>query len=177
MTSNNIYIATSLDGFIADKNGGIEFLDTFPFEESDDVGYKDFMDRMDALLMGRKTFEKVLSFGIDWPYTKPVYVWTNTLKLPPKELQDKVQFVRGDLSEILQFIHQNNHTHLYIDGGKTIQSFLREHLIDEMVITTIPVLIGEGIPLFGPVKEKILFSCIEVKKYSNGISQKFYKKI
>ncbi len=126
MSSNHVYIGASLDGFIADQHGGIEFLDVFPFDETDDMGYQAFIDRIDALVMGRKTFEKVLSFGIDWPYTKPVYVWSNTIQSLPPELENKVIIVKGGVQRILKLIHQNNHLHLYIDGAKTIQSFLLE---------------------------------------------------
>ncbi len=171
---NKVFIATSLDGFIAGPEGNIEFLETFPMPEGDDMGYSAFMQGIDAILMGRNTFEKVISFGIPWPFEKAVFVWSNTLQEIPAELQEKVSLVRGNVVEVQEFINKQGYTSLYIDGGKTIQSFLSENLIHEMTITTIPVLIGEGIPLFSGKKGLLKFQCINTKLYSNGVVQSVY---
>ena len=106
-SKNSVYIATSLDGFIADEKGGIEFLDSISIPDDEPMGFEEFMDSVDALLMGRNTFEKVLSFGIEWPYQKIVYVWTSQLLEIPNPLKDKVFLVNGPLTEILNEIHQN----------------------------------------------------------------------
>jgi dihydrofolate reductase len=171
---NSVYIATSLDGYIADADNGIAFLDTFPIAEGTDMGYDSFMANIDALLMGRKTFETVLGFGIEWPYKKPVFVWSHTLTTVPKELETKVQLVSGDTQEVLQSIHEKGFERLYIDGGQVIQSLLRENLIDEMIITTIPVILGAGIPLFGETKGMLKFHCTQSKVFENGLSQNVY---
>ena len=174
---NSVYIATSLDGYIADADNSIVFLDTFPIAEGTDMGYDTFMSNIDALLMGRKTFETVLGFGIEWPYTKPVFVWSHTLTSVPKDLETKVQLVTGYTKEVLQSIHQKGFERLYIDGGQVIQSLLKENLIDEMIITTIPVVLGSGIPLFRETKQMLKFRCTGSKTFDNGLCQQVYEKI
>jgi dihydrofolate reductase len=171
---NRVYIATSLDGYIADADGKVGFLDTFPMPEHDDMGFAEFMGRTEAILMGRKSFETVLGFGVAWPYAKPVFVWTQTLQKIPESLAGKVTLVSGEIIEVLKRIHKEGYFELYIDGGLTIQSFLKHDLIDEITITTIPVLMGGGIPLFGPVKGMLTFSCVKSKSYGNGLSQNVY---
>lgn len=168
-TSNKVYIGISLDGFIAKPDGDIAFLDTFPFPENDDMGFSSFMSGVDAILMGRKTFEKVLSFGIEWPYIKPVFVWSTTLEYLPAELNGNAYLINGSINEIVKQIHHLGFHQLYIDGGKTIQSFLMEDAIDELIITTVPVLIGDGISLFGSVAKQLNFQCVESKVFSNGL--------
>ncbi len=169
-----MYIATSLDGYIADADGGVGFLDTLPMPDNDDMGFADFMERTDAILMGRKSFETVLGFGVQWPYTKPVFVWSRTLEGIPENLAEKVSLVEGDASQVLELIHCAGFFELYIDGGLTIQSFLKNDLIDEITITTIPVLLGGGIPLFGPLDGLLQFRCVRSKSYSNGLVQNLY---
>lgn len=148
-----VYIATSLDGFIADKNEGLDWLNSTPNPENSDLGFGQFMDTIDALVMGRKTFEMVCSFDCPWPYNKPVFVLSNSLKQIPDELQDKAELITGSPNEIKQKLKQRGFHNLYIDGGKTIQGFLKADLIDELTITTIPVLLGDGIPLFKELPE------------------------
>ncbi len=174
---NKVFIATSLDGFIADQQGGIDWLDTFPEINEVDSGYEAFNAGIDALVMGRNSFEKVLSFGIDWPYTKPVFVLSNTLKEVPAGIKETVQIVNGSLKNILKQIHNQGFHRLYIDGGKTIQSFLEEDLIDEITITTIPVLLGSGIPLFGELANPITFKCVETKLFFDKVVQNKFVRI
>lgn len=169
--SNHVFIATSLDGYIADSKGGIDFLDTFPEINQIDSGYEKFMAGIDALVMGRTTFETVCGFDIDWPYQKPVFVLSTTLTEIPEKAKGKAEVVKGDLSEVLNQIHQKGYTRLYIDGGKTIQRFLQADLIDELIVTVIPVLLGSGIPLFGPVQNSLIFECRETTLFLNKIVQ------
>jgi len=173
---NYIFIAKSIDGFIADKDGGIEWLYTIPNPENLDLGYHSFIEGIDALIMGRGTFEKVMSFDIPWPYHKPVFVVSNTIKLVPDEYRDKVKIVNGSLKEILAKINEKGYTNLYIDGGSLIQSFLKEDLIDEMIISTIPVLLGSGIPLFGELSQMMEFEFIKSEVYLDAITQVYYKR-
>ena len=149
MSKNIVYLGKSLDGYIAGKNGELDWLDMVPNPNQDDMGFNAFMDDIDALVMGRNTFEMVLSFGVDWPYKKHVFVLSGSLKEIPKGLAGKVSIVQGTLSEVLEAIHSKGHHKLYIDGGKTVQAFLAENLIDELILTTIPIILGDGIPLFG----------------------------
>ncbi len=176
-SSYKVFIATSLDGYIADINGGIGFLDIFPAPEGDDMGYYDFIDGVDAILMGRKSFETVLGFGIAWPYSKHVFVWSNNMTEIPEDLNSKVTLVNGDIKNVIDHIHQVGFNNLYIDGGKTIQSFIEENLISEMTITTVPVLLGEGISLFGKSNGLKKFKCVGNKLYSNGMVQNKFIRI
>ena len=173
-SKNSVFIGTSLDGYIADKHGGIEWLDIIPNKEGSDMGYYAFMDSIDALVMGRKTFEKVLSFGIEWPYKKKVYVLSRTLKTPPEGYADKIEIVAGELAKVVTSIHKKGDMRLYIDGGETIISFLKADLINEMIITRIPILLGSGIPLFGDLQEPLLFELVDVKKQLNQLVQSHY---
>lgn len=173
---NCVFIATSLDGYISDKNGGIDWLHAIPNPDKNDMGYSDFMSGIDALVMGRKTFETVLGFGIEWPYDKPVFVLSNSLNNIPKELEEKVELVKGSLKQILNQIHKKGYYRLYIDGGSTIQSFLNEDLIDEMQITTIPILLGGGAPLFSDLPKELNFDLIKTEVFLNQLTQSHYKR-
>lgn len=173
---NSVFIATSLDGYIADRHGGIEWLNLIPNPDQIDMGYHSFMSRIDALIMGRKTFEKVLSFGIPWPYDKPVFVWSKTFKEIPDELTGKVELIAGQPKEILENLYRSGLGRIYIDGGKTIQSFLRDDLIDEMIITRIPVMLGTGLPLFGEIPQMLVFSLVKSEIFLNQIVQDCYER-
>lgn len=174
---NSVFIATSIDGFIADKNGGIEWLNMVPNPEQVDAGYAAFTRDIDALVMGRVTFETVCGFDIDWPYNKPVYVLSNSLKEMPESHRGKAELVKGSLPDVLNHIHSKGHFRLYIDGGGTIQSFLKEDLIDEMILTTIPILLGEGYPLFATLSNALKFELVETKVFLNQLAQRHYKRI
>ena len=172
--TNSVFIATSLDGYIADKEGGIDFLHSVPNPDNLDMGYADFVDRIDALLMGRNTFETVLGFNIPWPYIKPVFVLSSTLEEIPEELREKVFLVNGELKKVLKKINQQGYNRLYIDGGQTIQSLLKEDLIDEMIITVIPVVLGGGIPLFSATPDKLNFKCVKSQIFLDQVVQNKY---
>ena len=171
---NKVFIATSIDGYIADKNGNIEWLHAIPNPDQMDMGYGEFISQIDALVMGRTTFETVCGFDIDWPYQKPVFVLSNTLTSIPEEFKDKAELLKGTLKEILEKIHERGCYKLYIDGGKTIQSFLKEDMIDEMTITTIPILLGGGIPLFTELSNQLNFECVDSKIYLDKIVQNHF---
>lgn len=173
---NIVFIATSIDGFIADKEGGMAYLEMIPNPEQIDMGYAKLMERVDALVMGRNTYEMVLSFGIDWPYSKPVYVLSNTLTEVAKDLKGKVELIKGNLQDVLKSIHSKGHHSLYIDGGKTIQQFLKEDLIDELILTTMPILLGGGIPLFSDLSKSLEFKQIESQVFLDEVVQNTYKR-
>ena len=173
---NKVYIATSIDGFIADKNGGIDWLNETPNPDQDDLGYADFMANIDAVLMGRNTFDIVRGFDMDWPYTVPVYVLSNSLREIPADIQDRVFLVNGSLTEVLAGIHKNGHGQLYIDGGGTVQGFLREDLIDDLTITHIPVLLGEGIPLFKTMPNRMDFELVSSVTKIGQLVQTHYER-
>ena len=174
---NIVYIATSRDGFIATKDGDIDWLLEIPNPDNSDYGFAEFIDSIDALVMGRNTYEKVLSFGIEWPYSKKVFVLSNTLKSVDSTVEGKVEIVKGELKEVVKNLNEAGYEKLYIDGGKTIQSFLREDMIDEMIISKIPKTLGEGISLFENNNHETKFKLDTSKNYSNGIVKDHYIKI
>ncbi len=175
-STQSVFIATSIDGFIARSDGNIDWLLEHDNRESsnEDYGYSEFIDSVDAIAMGRNSFDKVLSFD-KWPYTKKVVVLTHRPLEISDELSDKVETASGTPQEIVSSLAEQNLNHLYVDGGKTIQQFLNAGLIQEMIINQIPVLIGEGIPLFGPVKNDIKLEHITTKTFDGGLVQSRYK--
>lgn len=179
MSKCSVFIATSLDGFIAREDGGIDWLPT-PDTESEggeDYGYDDFINSIDALVMGRNTYELVLTFD-KWYYGDlPVFVLTTRGVEIPKRISETVFQLSGEPQEIVQELAKKGYHNLYIDGGKTIQGFLNAGLIDEITITTIPVLIGSGIPLFGPTNKDIRLKLIESRSLDNQLIQTRYKVI
>lgn len=149
-----VFIATSLDGFIARPDGAIDWLmdaqSAAPVGE--DFGYADFMAGVDALVMGRKSFESVLGFDA-WPYDgTPVHVMTRQADLPvPPALQGRVHVSALAPGALLERLAVQGVRRVYLDGGELIRAFLAEDRVDRMTVTTVPVLIGEGRRLFGPL--------------------------
>ena len=146
MTKCSVFIATSLDGFISRRDGSIDWLNeaNAVVPEGEDCGYAQFMSSVDALVMGRNTFEQVLSFGA-WPYgSTPVVVLSRQLKSLPGNVPATVTLSADDPATLVQRLSTEGLEHLYIDGGLTIQSFLSAGLIDEIIITTIPIILGAG---------------------------------
>jgi len=173
----SIYVATSLDGFIAKENGELDWL---PAPSGEDYGYADFMAEVDALVMGRATFEKVLTFA-DWPYgEKPVFVLSNRPLELPADLAHRVRIMPGSPQEILRAIEDwplpdgRRIEHIYLDGGRTIQSFLREGLVDQLILTRAPVLLGSGLPLFGPLQGEVRLRHVGTRAYPDGLVQSCY---
>ncbi len=171
---NSVFIAQSLDAYIADKNDGLEWLESVPNPDGLDMGYSAFVSKIDAIVMGRITFETVCSFDCDWPYTVPVFVLSNSLNFLNKAYQDKAEIVKGSLTDVLKEIHKKGYHSLYIDGGSTIQSFLKEDLIDELTITNMPILLGGGHSLFGDLDQKISFELIKSEVFLNAVVQSTY---
>ncbi|WP_028108711.1 dihydrofolate reductase family protein [Ferrimonas futtsuensis] len=174
--SNIVFIGTSLDNYIADKQGGLEWLTTLPNPEQDDCGFAAFMDSVDALVMGRNTFETLCGFGGEWPYSKPVFVLSRSLHAIPEPLQDKAQLIQGSPEEVTRQLNDKGFRRLYIDGGQTIQSFLEAGLIDEMIISRLPVLLGGGTPLFGELASPLWFQLVETKLLLGSIVMSHYRR-
>ena len=171
-----VFIATSLDGFIATSDGGVEWLDEIPNPDHSDFGYAEFMTGIDALVMGRNTFEKVLTFG-GWPYDKPVFVLSNTLSGVPVEVEGKAEIVRVAPRTLVESLAQRGVENLYVDGGRVIQSFLEDDLIDEMTITQVPVLLGNGLPLFGRLTKRLQFNHVRTETFDNNLVQSTYSRV
>jgi len=171
--ANYVYIATSLDGFIATKDGGIDWLMETPNPDNSDYGYAEFINRVDAIIMGRNSYEKVLTFG-EWPYNKKVFILSNTLKSLSENMINKAEIINGDLKNIISQLANRGFLNLYIDGGKVIQSFLNENLIDELIITRIPILLGEGIPLFGKLSKQIKLTHTKTETLNEQLVKSHY---
>src|SRR6185436_1034173 len=169
-----VYIGTSLDGFIARKNGDIDWLTQFA---NDDAirAYDEFMSRVDVILIGRGTFEKVLSFP-SWPYEKKVFVLSTTITEAPGPLKEKVTILSLKPAEVLDYFSGKGYSTIYVDGGKVIQDFLKADLIDEMIISKVPVLIGSGIPLFGHLDIDLQFRHQRTELGSNGLVRSYYER-
>ncbi len=173
-SKNIVFIAKSLDGFIAGINGELEWLNSIPNPDKDSMGFDDLMQEIDALVMGRTTFDTVCGFEGEWPYPKHVFVLSNTLQKIPEKFKEKASLLSGTEQEILKTIHEKGFYTLYIDGGKTVQNFLQEDLIDELRITTIPILLGDGISLFGTLPISLNFSHLKTKVFLNQLVQSHY---
>jgi dihydrofolate reductase len=167
----SVFIATSLDGFIARPDGALDWL---PAGGGEPHGYDEFIASVDAILIGRKTFETVLSFDA-WPYgRKPVIVLSRTLSALTVPEGAVCERMEGSPREIVERLEGRGMEHLYVDGGVTIQGFLREGLIQRMTITRIPVLLGSGIPLFGPLTGDVRFRHVATRSFASGMVQSEY---
>ena len=169
-----VYIGTSLDGFIARKDGNIDWLVQFASDEAIH-SYEEFMSRIDAIVIGRGTFEKVLTFP-SWPYDKKVFVLSASITEVPDIAREKVIILAMKPRELLDYLSAKGLSNIYIDGGKVIQSFLKEDLIDELIISKAPVLIGTGIPLFDCLDADLSFKHIRTAIQSNGLVRSYYER-
>jgi dihydrofolate reductase len=167
-----VYIGTSLDGFIARKDGDIDWLTKFANDEAT-RSYEEFMKRIDSIIIGRGTFEKVLTFP-SWPYDKKVFVLSKSIKQVPEIVKDKVTILSLAPKDLLNYLSGKGFSSVYIDGGKVIQAFLKEDMIDELIISKVPILIGNGIPLFGYLDTDLHFEHVRTEVVSNGLVKSYY---
>jgi dihydrofolate reductase len=167
----SVFVGTSLDGYLARPDGAYDFL---PADGGEPHGYEEFFASVDALVIGRNTYEVVLPIT-PWIYgTKPVFVLsTNPLKPPPTDAV--VERMSGTPEEIAAALAHRGLQHVYVDGGLTIQSFLRAGLIQRVTITRVPVLVGRGIPLFGPTERDIMLKHIATQHYASGLVKSEYE--
>lgn len=167
----SVFIATSLDGYIARKDGGLDWL---PQGGGEAHGYDEFMATVDAIVIGRKTFETVLAFDA-WPYgNKPVVVLSTTLKEPEVPRGAVCEVMAGTPPEIVARLARRGWKHLYVDGGVTVTGFLEAGLIQRLIITRIPVLLGSGIPLFGHLSHDVRLAHTATRSYASGMVQSEY---
>jgi dihydrofolate reductase len=167
----SVFIGTSVDGYIARPNGDLDFL---PADGGEPHGYAEFMASVDALVIGRMTFDTVLAFPV-WPYgDKRVVV----LSSRPVDLSavrgGSVEQMAGPPAEIVSKLASSGAHHLYVDGGITIQGFLRAGLIQRLIITRVPVLIGDGIPLFGTLPRDVRLRHVSTQHYPSGLVKTEY---
>lgn len=166
-----MFVGTSLDGFIARADGAFDFL---PSGGGEPHGYDEFMATVDALVIGRKTYETVLTLGA-WPYAaKPTFV-LSTRPLAPAPVGAEVQRMSGSPAEVVSQLANRGIQHAYVDGGITIQQFLQARLIQRITITRVPVLIGTGIPLFGALPHDIALRHIATHQYASGLVKSEYE--
>lgn len=175
MPTGHVFIATSLDGFIARKDGGLDWLIS-PDHEGEDHGYDAFMQDIDAIVMGRGTYEAVLAFDA-WPYNKPVLVLSRVLATTevPEVLKGKVSFADLTPSAALEYLGRDGASRVYVDGGQIVQAFLREGLVADMIVSRIPVLIGEGRSLFGATGRDIALTHVGTQSFPSGLVQSCYQ--
>jgi dihydrofolate reductase len=167
----SVFVGTSLDGFIARADGAFDFL---PSGGGEPHGYDEFMATVDALVIGRKTYETVLGLGA-WPYgAKPTFV-LSTRPLAPAPVGAEVERMSGSPVEIVSQLVNRGVQHVYVDGGITIQQFLQARLIQRLTITRVPVLIGTGIPLFGALPHDITLKHIATHQYASGLVKSEYE--
>jgi dihydrofolate reductase len=169
-----VYIGTSLDGFIARNDGDIDWLTRFANDEAI-LAYNEFMSGIDAIVIGRGTFEKVLTFP-SWPYEKKAFVLSTSIKQVPDILREKITVLSMKPKELLNYLSGNGFSSIYVDGGKVIQAFLKEDLIDNLIISKVPVLIGSGIPLFDYLDTDLQFAHIQTQVSSNGLVRSYYER-
>ncbi len=175
MITAHVFIAISLDGFIARHDGDIDWL-LQRDDPTEDHGYTDFIADKDVIVMGRGSYEKIVTFD-KWPYDRPVVVLSKRLagKAVPEDLKDQLRFSSLDPKNLLEELAGRNIRRVYVDGGQLVQSFLGEGLIQDMVITTVPVLIGGGRSLFGELSHDIDLELVYSRSFPSGLVQSTYR--
>jgi dihydrofolate reductase len=175
MITSHVFIAISLDGFIARQDGDIDWLlqrDT----PTEDHGYAAFIADKDLIVMGRGSYEKVLTLDA-WPYDLPVLVLSKQLTdaSVPEALKGKVRFSSRGPKDVIEQLDEQKVRRVYVDGGRLVQSFLRDGLVADMVITTVPVLLGAGRPLFGALPQDIDLKLVSSRSFPSGLVQSHYR--
>lgn len=176
-----VYIATSLDGFIAEKDGNIDWLNNLPppTEEEGDMGFAAHLASVDCMIMGRNTFDKVISFGKEmWAYGKlPIIVWSRSPVEIPDYRQDTVTCSSLPPKELFEKLEKDGYKRAYIDGGVTVQKFLEAGLVHHICQSMAPILLGGGIPLYGQGLGQKKLKLEITKSYSNGMVSLDYEVI
>jgi dihydrofolate reductase len=168
----SVYIAMSIDGYIARKDGSIDWLERGHVGD-EDYGFKKFFNSIDALILGRNTYETVSAFD-KWPYTgKRVIVLSNTLN----EVRKEAELFCGQLTNLASILHSDGIQHVWVDGGITISKFLEAGLVDHITISIIPVILGSGIPLFSFMHIEQVCRFISTQSYPSGLVQLQYEVI
>jgi len=166
----SIYIAMSIDGYIARKNGGLDWLE-YGHLGDEDYGFKKFIGSVDAIVLGRNTYEVVSSFD-KWPYEgKKVIVLSNTLNRVRKE----AELFCGQLTDLASMLHSEGFKRVWVDGGITVSKFLEAGLVDDITISIIAMVLGSGIPLFSTMNQEHKCRLISTQSYSSGLVQLKYE--
>jgi dihydrofolate reductase len=167
-----LYIATSLDGYITQPNDDLSFLSIVE-QEGQDYGYADFIKTVDTVIVGRKTYDKVISMGFDFPHAdKDAYIITRT----PKPSIGSVKFYTDDLKSLIDKLKSENGKNIFCDGGaEIVNELLKNDLIDEFIISVIPILVGNGTKLFKDGRPEQKLELVSVKSFDKGLTQLHYK--
>ncbi len=173
--TNYVYVGASIDRYIAEIDGGIKWLEEIPNPNKSDFGFSEFLKNIDAVVMGRKTFEKAVTIP-GWSYPVPVFVLSTTWKKIPEMQSAGVSLIEGTPREVVNQLHSLGYKNLYIDGGQTIQRFLKEDLVDELTITTVPILLGNGIPLFGNIPNHLRFDLVKLEIVESILVKSTYRR-
>ena len=180
----SVFIATSVDGYIATPDGGVDWLQaagdpSADMGDSADMGFADYLSTVDCMIMGRKCLEKIASFELtpeQWPYGDiPIVTLSNTLSAVPAGLPETVEIYIGPLDALIEQLETRGCRHAYVDGGTTITGMLELGLINEVTLTRAPVLLGAGLPLFGPLKRSIKLEDARSQAFPNGFVQTCYR--
>jgi len=172
-----LYITASLDGFIAKANGNIDWLTQWPNPSNLDYGYADLLKKIGCIVMGRKTYDEVLGFGIDWPYAEfETFVVTNNANL--KVSTPNTQLVTSDINETISKLKQQSEKDIWlVGGGQLVTSFINENLIDKIILTIVPIILGEGISLFPNKPKESEWELLAVEKFETGLVSLTYHKL
>jgi len=179
----SVFIALSVDGFIARKDGNVDWLHSSGKQGADlgadaDMGFNGFISSVDCLIMGRNTMAMISDMNLtdeQWPYGDiPLFVLSKSLKQLPSNMQTKAKLVSTDIPSLIKECESRGLKHAYVDGGKTIQSFLDLKLITQMTLTRVPILLGQGIPLFTGANQDVSLTKSRVKAFANDYVQEVY---
>ncbi len=168
-----LYISMSLDGYIASKDNSLEFLSMVE-KEGQDYGYNEFVKSVDTVIIGRKTYEKVIDMGYEYPHTdKDVYILTRTAR----HSIGTFKFYTGDLAQLIGELKSQSGKNIYCDGGAEIANdLMKKNLIDEYIISVIPILLGDGIKLFKDGRPELKLELVSIKQFEKGLTQLHYNR-
>jgi dihydrofolate reductase/GNAT superfamily N-acetyltransferase len=167
----SIYIAVSIDGYIARRDGSLDWLDRVGGFGDEDYGFQGLLESVDVVILGRKTYEVAASVS-DWPYTgKRIIVLSHSLQ----SVREEAELFRGDVNALISQLHSEGIQHIWVDGGVTISQFLDLQIIDFMTLSVIPMILGSGIPLFGAIAREIPCRLISSQSYPSGLAQLHYE--
>ena len=175
MMKFSVFMAISLDGFIARENGDTSWLHNpkYIFNKEEDYGFQEFMNSVDYLVMGRNTFDTVKGFS-PWPYSKKVIVLSNSLKEIPTGFEDKIELFGDEINVLIERFKTEGVQRIYVDGGKTIRFFFNQKLITDLTLNRIPIILSKGIPLFEGIGEEVELVHTETKTYPNNFVMTSY---
>ena len=178
MVKVSVFIGTSLDGFIARENGDIDWLDDANKQVTpgEDFGFKSFLESVDQIIMGRKTFDQVMKFD-NWPYnnTKMIVLTSKNIEIPEKLRETVTTSNTSSPEQLIKELSDQSINHIYIDGGIVIQDFLSARLVDEITVTIVPILIGKGKSFSGLLSKDLSLEHLKTTVFNFGFVQVKYK--